>query len=84
MRMTVDLPPDLLQRLRSEARQRGRSITTVLEEALRRGLGSDQARELTAVPLPTFAMGAPRPGIDLHRALATALDGTSRERDHVR
>ena len=72
MRTTVDLAPDLLRRLRTEALRRGVSVKALLDQALRRGLKPEPAKAGRVVPLPRFAMGAPRAGMDLDRALALA------------
>lgn len=74
MRTTVRLDPDLAQRLRKMARERGTSFREALNTALRAGLAT---RAVGAKPykLPTRAMRL-RPGIDLDRALdlAAALE----------
>ena len=76
MRVTVDLAPDLVQRLRTVARVRHMSMKRLIEHALRRGLTADPepVRTARAVALPTFSMGEPRPGIDLDHALGLAFD----------
>ncbi len=72
MRTTVDIAPDLLRRLRTEALRRGVSVKALLDLALRRGLKPEPAKAARVRPLPRFAMGAPQVGIDLDRALALA------------
>jgi hypothetical protein len=76
MRTTVSISDELLAAAKRRARERGQSVGSVIEDALR--------RELAAVPgdggrptVPVFDSGTgPRPGLDLtsNRALSEALD----------
>jgi len=71
MRTTVDVDPDLLEKLRVEAARRRVSFKELLNAAIRNGLKST-GRGKTPYELPTFRMGAVREGVDLDRALAVA------------
>ncbi|MGV0811123.1 antitoxin [Mycolicibacterium boenickei] len=76
MRTTIAIADELLAAARRRAQQRGQSLGSLVEDALRRELAADQ----DASPRPTvpvFSGGSgPRPGIDLrsNRALHEALD----------
>lgn len=67
MRTTVRLEPELLTRAKAHAAATGRSLNTLIEEALRQSLARiERTQPATAVTLPTFAGGrGVRPGIDL-------------------
>lgn len=76
MRTTVAISDELLAAAKRRARQRGQSLGSVIEDALRRELASvdDEAPRPT---VPVFDGGTgPRPGIDLrsNRALHEVLD----------
>ena len=72
MRTTVDLELDLLKRLRREALRRGVPVKHLLSKLLREGLEARPAGPVGGYRCPTFAMGAPAPGVDLTKALAVA------------
>lgn len=72
MRTTVDLDPILLKRLRQEARRRGVPFKEALAGVLRRGLDAPATPKAARYRCPTFSMGAPGPGVNLHKALALA------------
>lgn len=65
MRTTIRLPEDLLQSAKLLAVQSGRTLTAVIEEALRAALASASAPQKVAVSLPTYGSGGVRPGVDL-------------------
>ena len=71
MRTTVDLDPDVDARLRALARERGVSLRTVINDALRDGIRPQV--ELEPYKMPTFAMGL-RPDINSDKALALAAE----------
>ncbi len=71
MRTTVTLDPDLAEKLRSLARERGVSFREALNSALRRGLASGAAGNRRPYRLPTRRLGL-RPGIDLEHAVRLA------------
>ena len=70
MRTTLTLDPDVADRLRALARERGLPFKQVVNAVLRRGLrddrGSEQVFRVEARPLGL------RPGIDVDRALGLA------------
>ena len=68
MRTTLTLDPDIADRLRALARERGLPFKQVVNAVLRRGLG-DGPRE--AFQIHTRALGL-RPGINLDQALELA------------
>lgn len=72
MRTTIDLDPDVDARLRALARERGVSLRTVINDALRAGTRPDAADEAPYV-LPSRRLGA-RPGLDLDKALRIASE----------
>ena len=76
MRTTLVIDDELYRRAKAAAAHQGRTVTSVVEEALRRLL--DAASEPADVPeLPVAReSGGPLPGIDLHdsRSLAGVLD----------
>lgn len=76
MRTTLSIDDEVLEAAKARARQRGVSLGSVVEAALRRALSTrDDAGH--APPIPVFTGGTgPRPGVDLtsNRALAELLD----------
>ncbi|HEY7794313.1 MAG TPA: hypothetical protein VIA10_09935 [Gaiellaceae bacterium] len=68
MRTTLTLDPDVADRLRTLARERGLPFKRVVNDVLRRGLGegSRESFRIDARPLGL------RPGIDLDQALELA------------
>lgn len=70
MRTTLTLDPDVADRLRALARERGLPFKQVVNAVLRRGL-ADGAGERERFRVEARALGL-RPGIDLDRALALA------------
>lgn len=76
MRTTVSISDELLAAAKRRARERGQSLGSVIEDALRREFATahDAAGR---PPVPVFDGGpGPRPGLDLssNRALSEALD----------
>jgi hypothetical protein len=66
MRTTVRLDDDLLARAKAFAARTGRTLTAVIEDALRAALARPQRRPREARPeLPTFGSGGTLPGVDL-------------------
>ena len=67
MRTTLTLDPDVAARLTSEIRRTGRGMKSIVNDALRRALGSrrDETKPNKFVVQP-FSLGM-RPGLDLHR-----------------
>jgi hypothetical protein len=76
MRTTVSISDELLAAAKRRARERGQSLGSVIEDALRRELAAVRDSSVRP-PVPVFAGGSgPRPGLDLtsNRALAEVLD----------
>jgi hypothetical protein len=77
MRTTVRLPDDLMRQVKKLAADTDRSMTRVIEDALRQSIaraeGSGPRRRAR---LTTFGKGGTRPGVDLDdsRALRDLMD----------
>ena len=71
VRTTVTLDPDLAEKLRSLARQRGVSFKEALNTALRRGLTGGAPSSKRPYRLASRPLGL-RPGIDIDHALRLA------------
>lgn len=66
MRTTINLPDELLARLKREAVRSRTTVTALIERALRASLQRPSARaEVRAPKLPTYGTRGLRPGIDL-------------------
>lgn len=76
MRLTITFDDDVAAHLQHLSRERGKSLSQVVNETLRAAFGL--AHRLHDYRLPTFALGL-RPGIDLDRALA--LDAALEDED---
>lgn len=67
-RTTIDLNPELHRRARRAAAESKRSLTSVIEEALRLYLlRKPERRPAKRVKLPTAGAGGLLPGVDLDR-----------------
>ncbi|MGQ0561114.1 MAG: type II toxin-antitoxin system VapB family antitoxin [Gemmatimonadota bacterium] len=76
MRTTVRLDPQLMADARRFAFETGRTLTRLIEEALREKIARHaKPRARTAVTLPTYRGGGLQPGVD--------LDDSSRLRDRM-
>ena len=66
-RTTVRLPPDLLSRAKRKAAAEGRTLTSLIEDGLRRVIAENRTAGKTARVLPRIsrATGGPMPGVDL-------------------
>jgi hypothetical protein len=76
VRTTLDIDDALYRRAKATAAERGCSVTSVIEEALRLALDGGKA-EQARIPLPVSKeSGGTLPGIDLHdgRALRDIMD----------
>jgi hypothetical protein len=79
MRTTLRLDDALLREAKHLATRTGRTLTAVIEDALREMLARSRAgSERTRVKLPTFRGDGLRPGVDLDdsAALLDLMDGT--------
>jgi hypothetical protein len=68
MRTTVDLPADLLEAVRSLARDQGRSMSEVVTDLVRRGLSAAPVPPI-GDPVPPDRNGFPQ--LDLGRVVTT-------------
>ncbi len=74
MRTTVRLDPRLLTEAKQYAAETGRTLTAVLEDAVRESLARRRARpKMKPVRLKTAKGGGTRPGVDLDDS-ASLLD----------
>lgn len=72
MRTTIDLDPDLLERVRTAAARAGRPFREELNRVIHRGLAGAGTVSADTYLTPTFDLGPVRPGIELDRSLALA------------
>ena len=70
MRTTINIDDDLLAEARQVAARTGRSLTAVVEDALRESLHRRHLPARRAVELPTFGEGGVQPGVDLDDSAA--------------
>lgn len=64
MRTTVRLRGELLELAKRKAAEQGRSLTALIEDAVRQELARPAARKRVKIPVSTASGGA-KPGIDL-------------------
>jgi Arc/MetJ family transcription regulator len=84
MRTTVRLDPDLLAEAKKAAAIRGKTLTAVIEDALRESLGRrNDSRKRTKVRLPTFRGKGVQPGVNLDDS-AALLELMESDRDSDR
>jgi hypothetical protein len=79
MRTTVRLPPDLLTQAKQHAAATGRSLTALIEDALRLALSAERpTKGYFHESLPTYGSGGVLSGVDLDdsRALLDRRDGS--------
>lgn len=66
MRTTIRLDDELLARAKTLAARTGRTLTAVIEDALRAALAQGRRRPpAERIELPSFGAGGVRPGVDL-------------------
>ncbi len=70
MRTTIRLDDQLLRDARQLALRTGRTLTEVIEDALRETLNRQRRPARRTVELPTFRGGGLRPGVDLDDSAA--------------
>ncbi len=77
MRTTVRLPPGLTAQVKRLARETGRSMTQVIEDALRVAVARAERRSPSAVTIVTAGGDGLQPGVDLDdtSALLDRMDG---------
>ncbi len=78
MRTTVRLPPGLMAQVKRLARETGRSMTQVIEDALRVAVARGEGSRPRKVTIVTVNGDGVQPGIDLDdgAALLDRMDGT--------
>jgi len=69
MRISVTIDDELLRLTKEQALRSGRTVSQVIEAALRESLARRQPRPATRTRLVT-SPGAPRPGVDLDDSAA--------------
>lgn len=72
MRTTLTIDDQLAASLREAARQSGQPFKEVVNQALRRGLHQFERPPARPYRLKPAALGVPKPGIELDKALALA------------
>jgi hypothetical protein len=80
MRTTINLDDALLAEAKQVAARTGRSLTAVVEDALRESLHRRHRTARQAVELPVFGEGGPQPGVDLDDS-AALLDVMNQDDD---
>ena len=71
MRITVDLPDDLLAESKRYTADTGRTLARLTEDSLREAVARRQTPDRTeVVELPTFGGGRVMPGVDLDNSAA--------------
>jgi hypothetical protein len=70
MRTTINIDDALLAEAKQVAARTGRSLTAVVEDALRESLHRRRHTARGAVALPTFGEGGVQPGVDLDDSAA--------------
>jgi hypothetical protein len=69
MRLRIRLPENLLFRAKGRAAEEGRTLTSLIEEALKTALAEPKPARRTRVRLPiSRASGGTLPGVDLNRS----------------
>ena len=70
MRTTININDALLAEAKQVAARTGRSLTDVVEDALRESLHRRYPATRRAIDLPVFGEGGTRPGVDLDDSAA--------------
>jgi hypothetical protein len=65
VRTTIDLPGDLLAEAKERAAREGRSLSSVVGDALRNSFARTATSGHEPIELPTFGVGGLQPGVDL-------------------
>jgi hypothetical protein len=74
MKTTLNIDDKIMKRLKEEAARRGRTMSELLESALRAMFQSRKSRK-DLPPLPTFEGGIPRVNVANREALEDFMDG---------
>lgn len=80
MRTTVNIDEQLLIEVKTVAAQSGRTLSAVIEDAIRALMTRRTESGRSAPPLPTLSGGGLQPGVDLDdsAALLDLMEGTPR------
>lgn len=80
MRTTVNIDEQLLIEVKTVAARSGRTLSAVIEDAVRTELARRADRDRRIPPLPTVSGGGLLPGVDLDdsAALMDVMEGTDR------
>lgn len=70
MRTTVNLSDELLARAKQAALDSGKTLTAIIEEALRERLARSKGGDAPAVRITTFGGSGLQPGVDLDDSAA--------------
>jgi plasmid stability protein len=70
MRTTINLDDALIAEAKQVAARTGRSLTAVVEDALRQSLYRRDPTPRQAIELPVFGEGGTQPGVDLDDSAA--------------
>ena len=70
MRISIRLDDDLLAQAKRHALETDRTLTAVIEDALRESLARREHGKRARVQLPTFSGGGLLPGVDLESSAA--------------
>ncbi len=74
MKTTLNIPDPVMKRLRQEAARQGRTISELVEAALRRMLDETRAGPPSLPPLPSFDGGRVLVDVANREALYTAME----------
>lgn len=76
MRTTIRIDDDLYREVKTRAARSGRTVASVLEDAVRRGLEPEPPRTKPRYSVAPAGSGGLRPGIDIafNHTVAEALD----------
>lgn len=75
MKTTLIIPDHLVRELKRIAAKRRATLSSVVEEALRRGLETPREMSPNLPPLPVHRMGAPNVDVADRDALYRAMEG---------
>ncbi len=72
MRTTIRIDDELYREVKSQAARSGRTVAAVLEDAVRRGLSSNEQRGRNPYTVRATGTGGVRPGVNLSSNAAVA------------
>ena len=79
MRTTIHINDHLFARLKEVAARTGRTMTSVIEDALRQSMAQSRPKARKAIRLTTVGGKGPKPGVDLDDT-ASLFDLMDRQR----